>query len=363
MTTPGLRLSAAPRWVPCAESPWLESQFPDLEGDEAKEGTAAHEMGECLLKGEISEASELIDRVASNGVVFVPEMIEPVTMYVEHVLSHGVGYWVEETVQLESNLLNKPITGHCDGAAFGHDQANRTLYIDDFKYGHGPVEVFENYQLLGYAFGIISKYQLNVDYITMSIVQPRAYHHNGPIRKWTVDVDDLWKYAEKIIDAGIAVQAADRLASTGDHCRHCKGLAYCPAAIAAGMNAVDVAYAPLPDTLTPSEVSALLHTLERAHNAIKHLLDASKSRAEAMILSGQPIPGRSLQPGKGKRKWISEDVAKSLGIPTKEALVTPAEAERQGVSKDIVASITTTPSTAPKLVKCDVGAKADEVFK
>ena len=78
--SPITRPSTAIRWVPCPVAAWLEQQYPDAEGDAAREGTAAHEMGECVLTGIVSTAGELVNRIATNGTVFVPEMVPAVEL-------------------------------------------------------------------------------------------------------------------------------------------------------------------------------------------------------------------------------------------------------------------------------------------
>lgn len=366
MNQPVLRASAASRWIYCAEAAFLEAQYPEPEGDAAKEGTAAHEMAECILTGTVSEPLELFDRSASNGVVFVAEMADPVMMYVEHVQSHGVGYWVEEEIMIDTG--HGIVKGRCDGAAFGFDQVNGILYIDDFKYGHRAVEAYLNWQQFIYGVGIMIKYGLGdkIKKIVMSIIQPRSWHHAGPIRSWTIEPDEINRHYATLVDAVKAAYAERRMCQTGPHCRDCR-IAHCNAAKLAAMNAVDVAFAALPDADTPEQVSALLDTLERAHDAIKHTLNAIQSRAESMITNGQPVPGRSLQPGSGHRKWKNEQEARTLGaalgvVMTEEKTITPAEAKRRGVSKEIVESMTIVPSTAPKLIKMDVTSKANEVF-
>ena len=101
MVTPVTRASAASRWVPCPEAAWLEQQYPDITSDEAREGTASHNMSELVLTGQFT-IEELVDRPASNGTIMTGEMVDHVQMYVDHVQSRGVGYWVEESISIRS---------------------------------------------------------------------------------------------------------------------------------------------------------------------------------------------------------------------------------------------------------------------
>lgn len=369
MVTPVTRASAASRWVPCPEAAWLEQQYPDVTSDEAREGTAAHEMAELVLTGQFL-IEELVNRQAKNGVMMVGEMIDHVQMYVDHIQSRGVGYWVEESISIPMLNNYQPVTGICDGAGFGFDQATGTLYIDDFKYGHGPVEVFENWQLLIYAIGIANKIITgghSVLSIQMTIVQPRGYHHQGSIREWLISSDTLNDYLMKLRAAVDRVYSQDRQCHSGGHCRYCKVHAFCATRKAASMNAVDVIMSSLPDTDTPEQVAALLNMLKHASDTVKHTYSAIEARAEAMIAGGQPIPGYGFEPGTGKTKWKNKEQAVAtcacFGVDIiDDGVCTPAEGKRRGVPQTVYDDLTTIPSTAPRLVKRDASILADKVF-
>jgi len=365
---PVLRASAASRWINCPEAAWLEQQYPENNGDAAREGTAAHEMAELVLTGAVLTLDELADRQASNGMMMTAEMVPDVQTYVDHVRSRGVAWWIEESILIQIGSL-QPVTGRCDGAAFSFDDQSGMLYIDDFKYGYGPVEVFENWQQLIYAMGMHDKLPDGVvKNITMTIIQPRGYHHDGPIRPWSITVEQLQDYAMRLTDSVKAILSPDRQCHSGSWCRYCKVLSTCPTAKAAAMNAIDVVMDALPDTDTPEQIAMVMNVLSRASDVIKHNLDAMNARAEALILSGQPIPGYAFEPGKGKRRFINNESAiasaAAMGVDiTANKIVTPKEAERRGLSKPVVNSLATTPSTAPRLVKRDVSTLADKVFK
>ena len=94
------RASASPKWMYCGGSIPLEAQHPSSDSPAAREGTAAHQMAECVLENFVGSPEELLDRAASNGVIMIEEMIDPVMMYVDHVRSHGVNYWIEESIAI-----------------------------------------------------------------------------------------------------------------------------------------------------------------------------------------------------------------------------------------------------------------------
>ena len=367
LSTPVLRASAASRWVFCPEAAWLEQLYPEIEGDAAREGTAAHEMAELVLTGTVSTPEELTDRPASNGVMMTGDMLPHVQMYIDHIRSRGVAWWVEESIEIK--VRDGIVTGRCDGAAFSFDEHTGMLYIDDFKYGYGPVEIFENWQQLIYAIGMYLKIGAKITHITMTIIQPRGYHHDGSIRSWTIDCNtQLQGYMHLLNDAVEAVKSLDRHCHSGPWCRYCKVLSTCPTAKAAAMNAVDVVMKALPDTDTPEQIALLMDVLTRASKTIEHTLDAINARGEALILSGQPIPGYAFVPGTGRSKFINNEqaiaTAAAFGIDITDIKVcTPAEAKRRGLPDTVKKLLAITPSTAPRLVKRDASTLADKVFK
>lgn len=365
MQTPVTRASAASQWIYCHEAAWLAPLYPKPEGTAAREGTAAHYLAEQVLKGAVP--STLINTPAHNGVIISDDMVDPVMTYVDHVRSHGPGYWVEQAIEIQFSVGK--VTGTCDGASFNFNEIDGTLYIDDFKYGYAPVDVFENWQLIIYAMGVFIKYGSNtpIQRVVMSIIQPRAYHHDGPIRTWTITKDQLNEYFVKLSHTVESIHSDSRQCTSGHHCRYCDALAFCPTAKQSCMNAVDVVMNAIPDTDTPQQIAELLDVLTYASKTIQHTLDAVTARAESSILSGVPVPGYNFEPGRGKRRFIDPqqaiDTARVFGVDvTTTKPVTPAEAERRGLDKSVVNSLTVTPSTAPKLVKRDIASIADRTF-
>src|SRR5205085_9695018 len=83
--------------------------------------------------------------------------------------------------------------------AWVYSPRSLTLDVFDFKFGHGFVSEFENWQLIGYAAGFLES--LGIDghadqalRVNLHVVQPRAYHRAGPVRTWSVLASDLRPY-------------------------------------------------------------------------------------------------------------------------------------------------------------------------
>ncbi len=367
MSVETLRASASSRWMFCSGSVGLEANLPNVDNQSSLEGTAAHEMAEKTLKGEVSHPADLVNTLAANNIVMTPEMVEPVLTYVNFINSHNTAYWVEKFVELPGT----PVKGTNDSSIFNFDDINGILRGNDFKYGFGPVDIFENWQMLIYMICLVLELQnqgKTVRTIIMSIIQPRGHHHDGPIRSWTITVEQLRDYHNQLIERVNLIVSGDQTCVSGSHCRYCKALAYCDVAKAASMNAVDVIGDNLPDTETPQEIADLLRVLKRAEDMVKHTKSAVTMRAESMISKGQQIPGFAVVPGTGHRKFNDEKAAivtaKCFGIDlTEPKIVTPAEAERRGLKRSIIDTMAFSPSTAPRLIEHDASHEINEAFK
>lgn len=351
-----LRPSGAGRWVNCPASPRLEAAFPDVESEDAREGTAAHWLVAQVLGGHHA-LDELTDRPAPNGVMITGDMVEHAETYVATV---PPGVVVER-------VIASPIPGVDDGTPDALRVDGRYGHIWDFKYGWSIVEAPGNWQLACYIVALFAKHGWELDQVTAYIVQPRPYHPDGRTRSWKVTRDEAIALYHALAAAAQRAQAPDAPAITGPHCRDCRALHACEAARRAGLNAVDVAYQGAAAPPTGDALGAELRTLKRAVDAIKLRLDALESHAIAVIDAGQVIPGWSLDRAYGRRRWKDDSqvplLAAIAGVELMERKpVSPAQAEKAGVDKALVNQFTTTPETGRKLVERDGSTKAARVF-
>lgn len=353
-----LRPSNAPRWVPCPASPSLESQFPETESEDAKEGTTAHWLAAQVLAGH-HQIDELVDRMAPNGVICTGEMIEHVQTYIDTVCS------VTATPVVEKPLLpwHPAIDPGTPDALFVQDSHG---YIWDFKYGYSIVEA-SSHQLACYALGLAAKHEWKLSSVTVTIVQPRPYHIDGRVRSVTYNQHQYADMYQRITNAAEATQQPGALATTGSHCKYCTALHACESARRAALNAVDVSLAGQRVDIESHALAQELHTLRRAKEAIEKRLDAMESHAVATIDAGKIVPGWSLQRAYGQRKWLDGAIATLAALTgrklTEDKPMTPAAVEKAGVDKTLVKQFTTTPETGRKLVPVDGSTKANEVFQ
>lgn len=106
------------------------------------------------------------------------------------------------TLHVEQRVaVNPNVYGTADAVVWQPEK--KALHVVDLKYGAGvPVEVNNNLQLMIYALAALLTMNYNAETVTITIVQPRCPHPQGPIRSVTystVDLIDLYADIEEAI--------------------------------------------------------------------------------------------------------------------------------------------------------------------
>ena len=180
--------SGMPRTVPCPGSVVMQERYPESEDSlPAKEGNASHWAAACILEGE----EPTVGQSAPNGIILTAGMIDYARVY-----THDIRTTMPpDTLAIEARVsaaerVHPDSWGSVD--CWSYDAKTRTLYVWDYKYGYGLVEVVENWQLINYTIGILDSLGVRDDRVTvrMTIAQPRAQHPEGPIRRWVVKGSD-----------------------------------------------------------------------------------------------------------------------------------------------------------------------------
>ena len=358
--------SSASRRKACAGSLWMERKYPQPDDSpHALEGTAAHWAASETLSGRIVDSGQ----IAPNGVMLTDEMIDAADMYVDHIRSVATeGLHIEERVSIDT--IHPDCWGTPD--AWYYDTYQNRLHLWDFKYGHRFVDVFENWQLIEYAAGILE--QIGVDglsdqHITvdMTIVQPRCYVGGAPIRSWKVRAVDLRGYinAARMFEAKAIDDNAQLTVSP--ECRDCSARHACPALQRAAYSDMNIATEAVPFDLPPQALGTELRYIQSAIETLNARATSLEEQALSMIRRGVAIPHFTAQHGIGRERWarpeaeivaMGELMGVKLGV-TK--LVTPKQAIKAGMNADIVKSFTETPQGELKLTPDD-GTKARKIF-
>ena len=336
--------STAANWT-CAGRMAMVSISPDdKKSIYAAEGTAAHEVAEKALRGDLDCSKFLGEVYSIDGfdVEVTEELARSAQTYVHYVASQtdvaaGSVLLIEERHSLAQ--LNPPFDagGTCDATIIKPHLGE--IEVVDLKNGRGIVEVNGNKQTRTYALLALlnaPKDLVNqIDQVKVTIVQPRAPHKDGRIRSETFHIAELIEWTSALLKAmnrsALALEAFnmingsrtmfDEWASkvlTPGNCTFCPALGICPAVRKKALSvAPEIAKTWFEDTtletppmlsntvpaLSPEELSHILDGIDALEDWAKAVRAAAHSLAEG----GTTIPGYKLVEKVGNRKWAADD--------------------------------------------------------
>ena len=353
-----IRCSGLARPMVCAGYVFLDlPQFPAHEA--AAQGTAAGEYLENLL------LNKPLTAVASNGVYFDEDMKFYTTPINDDMRSRAADPILCETRIDWQTRSGVWIRGQYDAAFV--DKEGR-LCIEDLKYGWGIVEVKENWQLLGYAIGEVMRRGQGFDHISLKIHQPRPHHEDGETREWVLTYPELLEYKEKIEVRMQELVDGKRDLQTSSKCKYCTGAAEaCPAFNRLFYRALEVTTEFHQDSISDQELSTQLDHIKRAEEVIKIKKDSVTELGVMRIKQGKIIPGYVQTEKYSNRAWNAgvspESIKIMTGInPIENSFMTPAKAEKAGVSKALVKQLAKKKFIGMKLEKKDSTDVGNQIF-
>lgn len=360
--------SSAHRWQPCPGSVPLEAVYPELEeSPEAAEGTAAHHAGSEELLGRPVRVGDL----APNGTVLTDDMVDGASLWVNDALTvcleHGLPL---EHLQVEQRVemprIHEQAYGTPDTWLYA-EQAG-TVYLWDFKYGHGTVEHVGNWQMICYMCGILDL--LGIDgrndqllWCDMRIVQPRAHHRDGKVRPWRVRASDLRGYFNKLNAAAHEAMSAHPHTMSGPHCLHCKAAAQCGTLKRATWSAADYLGAAVAEELDADSAGYEMQLLEHIQELVKARLRSRGADLEARLKRGERVADWTLEPTYGRTTWRDGEaetvlmLGDMMGVDLRKAAapITPLQAKKlgkkNGVDMSVIDEYSHTPRTGVKLAR------------
>lgn len=369
--------SGAPCWVNCTGWVMMNQMYPGTSTPASRDGDAAHWVGSQMIHSHCRGNLDYPKQEGTDpaGTVITPEIYQSALVY-----SYDVAQVIDSTrifggdhIGIEQRITCPDISEHNWGTTdcFIWDDKTWTLYDWDFKNGHKYVDEFENFQMIDYVSGILSRIGINGandtrTTVVMRIVQPNVYTGVEAVREWRVNAAELRGYFNRLREAAYrALQGENKLCS-GPHCKYCEARHVCPAARKAGL-ALYEAIVPLGiEELSPENIGLQLSIVRRAIEQLESLDTAYTAQVTSLIKSGAAVPGWFMDQVYGHRKFMVPDeelfaMGDALGVQLYDKKpVTPAEAERRKLDKNIVAAMTTK-SSSLKLTY-DSGTAARKVF-
>ena len=201
--------------------------------------------------------------------------------------------------------------------------------------------------------------------VEIIIVQPRAPHTDGPVRRWKISAQELWDWREELAAAYDKTLDPKAPREAGSWCKFCPAMSDCDAtrALVQREAALDFADVPLDTPLDPeANMPALpgsMTDLVQAMNAIPVIdawCKAVAGEVNAALLRGEVVPHYKLVRGRSNRKWKDPDKVEKVlkgkrGVKTdeiyKKTLLGPAPIEKlRGVGKAWVAKYAEKPPGA-----------------
>lgn len=329
-----LGASSSHRWFNCPASIQACEGIPNESSPYAEEGSAAHEVAEaCLNNGQ--DAIEYVDRTMKGYEKYpvTEEMAEAVQVYLDAVradLASAPDAELAVETKFDLSHIHPECFGTNDASIYFPSQAKLVVY--DYKHGQGvAVEPENNSQMLYYAVGALTgKHNRPVNTIELVIAQPRCFHHDSPVRRWTTNALDVLDWIADMKEAARATEVENPKFQPGDWCKFCPAAPTCPALQQFSMDVAKADFAPdgtlvvsNPETYSSEAIAETLEHVEILENWAR----AFKAYAHNEAEGGRKIPGYKLVDKRAMRKWKSEDrTIKEL----KEAGLVPSQLYQPG---------------------------------
>ena len=329
--------SGAKRWISCPGSIKLSENAPRRPTSyEAAEGQVAHKLAERFLNDDLDVMGMMgeVDKIVKqegHDVKITDEMVDGAVLYkatidadsaaLASMGSPGVKVRDATEVKVHAKSVDDRCWGTADKLLY---KKGAKLIVYDYKFGKGVVvEPKENEQASLYAIGALEAAEIGNAFneVELVIIQPRAPHPEGPVRRWNVPKDWLKAFLKRAKEAAAKTLEDDAPVVAGTWCRWCPVEATCPVNHQKTQDRAMMVFSEVPPEIPGKNdveraqgmmakvrllpVNKLVKVLEWENN-IDSFVEAVRDTLFERLSAGEEIPGVKLVSGRSNRVYTSE---------------------------------------------------------
>lgn len=355
--------SSASRRMACPGSRKLEAISRKSESEKSRLGTEAHAYLERFLVEHFWTKNLKVEDKANpdflkGAKLFHKALWDEVFCFVsdENPLDKTrYAYGIEERV--DCPRIHFESWGTVDTWVYCYD--TQRLFVFDYKFGNAFVEVEENWQLLTYASGLITKLVsegLNVIEVSLVIVQPNCFRPYSSCRRWDISYSEFLVYEERLRVSEERSMEEDSPCVPTIECKYCSARSICVSLQRAAFEMLEPATESFGYELTGHELGAELRFLEYYKKFLDARISGLQDEAIARIKEGQGVSHYQVKSTRGRLEWTTplEELIAYAQITgrndlIKQNFVTPTQALSAGVDSQFVNKHSDRPYCEPKL--------------
>lgn len=347
---------------------------------EAMEGTASHYVCESVLQhlrdGDDLRSDIMIGKQAPNGVIITEEMTDAADAYIYNIIDTVQPHGFLQALHIEHRVSIPQIHAQCYGTpdAFAFNPVTGTLYVWDYKYGHGSVNATNNWQCAAYAMGIINLLGVTPDTIVIRIIMPRCFDGQGVVREWVTDINTIRNMCAHVAQKCAEADGINAILLAGPHCRDCPAITRCQPLRATTGNIIEYVQSPVNIIDVDNDwLSVELSVLTEAQQLLKTRVDAIEETLKTKLKQGEQVNGYGLETAYGRDKWTIPpqeliDTCSMFGVDVAKPIdvITPNQAKtlmkKNSIDATVINHYINKPSIGVKLIK-DTSKRARLIFK
>lgn len=319
------------------------------------EGRVAHELAAMCISNPAIPFSDIDPK-------FTKEMWDGAQLYSDVIyddLSETMTLQVEKSIRCEA--IHDDLKPIIDSFSYSDD----TLYVYEYKFGRNPVEVHNNSQLMLGVIAVMKHLNIKPNKIEIIVVQPRAFHSDGPVRRASLTPDQLNEFFA-IARTKAQEYHSNPTCRTGVHCNGCNAKLRCTARLESTLSCVDYVEAPREMEFEPMELGEHYKLLKRISKQIEKDLKSIEEELTYLTREGKHT-GFTLAPSVLPLKWNLDTetitmMGDTLGVNLRKPVdvITPTQAKQlKLLTEEQVNDLATRPEGGLKLTLDN----AKEVFK